>query len=1279
MSTITLSSSFSFASDQDWEWQVTSHSASSLVISSDVYRQTFSGSFTYDADGNVSGTTTGTSFFVNNALVYAITGMSASAATLFAFAETVGDTQLTNGYVLQGNDVINGSAGADTLLGYAGNDTITGGAGNDIVDGGIGTDSAVFPGNYAAATIQYSAATGKFTIVTATGGTDTVSAIETLVFADQSIAVANLLDATPPAVSAFSPASGSSGVVTGANIVLTFNEAIQRGSGSIVLKSGLSDIVETFDAATSNRLSISGSTLTIDPTATLANDINYFVSFAAGSVKDLNGNAYAGSNAYNFTTESAVPAVSYNIVPQLVSTNANGVTGNARAAGEYTLAISADGRFVAFNSLASNLATPDTNGFFDTFYKDTWAGSVGFVVSDVSGLPSPQESHTLGTEQLLHGRSLSMSADGRYVAFSTNANHLVPLYFGITGDGSAHLIEGPSGLTFQLDTSAAMNAGDLNAYSDVYVKDMVTGNIQLASSTSSGLSPAGEVVYQDLFYDVRWNPNSSFHPSISADGRYVAFTSNFSLLVPGDQSAGQDILIKDLQTGAIQRVSNNAAGAQAQPVGDTDYAVFSADGRYLFFESSANNLVADDTNTFRDIFRKDLQTNDMVRASLSAAGAQGNANSMHAAVSADGRYVAFESLAGNLVTGDTNQVLDVFYKDLQTGAIQRVSVSNAGAQITQPEVTMEPSISADGRFVVFNSGASELIFQAPRHDFGLDVYIKDMSTGVLAMVSDFPNVTQSDSVHGRISADGNFILLQSNVAIDGLLNEQIYRVNNPFLSTSPVSVTSTQSVTLGATQLAATLTGSGNLNAIGNNLGNTLTGNAGNNNLTGNGGADRLVGGLGDDTLDGGLGIDTAVIAATRAQATVSTVAGLTTVSSADGIDQLTNIENLEFTDQILFIGGNTAHGGGAAITGTLAQGQVLTAGNTLSDLDGLGLISYQWQSSSDGGTTWTNLISGATLTLAQAQVGKKIRVTANYTDGHGTAESAISAASIAVANINDAPTVGNFGNRSAGLSKSISLNPGLLFSDADGDALSFAVSGLPAGLSMNAAGLITGVTGGTASLSHITVTATDPSLATATLHFDLDVFAGTAVTASIVTRSSAALPGVSVHQVNTPTQGIVSDIAADVGTGGQWTSTLHDGSLQLSFGRGILDYLVNGTTKPITAADALDALKLSVGLNASQGTSWKELIAADITHDGRVTAADALEILKTSVGINTVQPSWVFVPTDPAFNPGLGGMTRTSVTYVDKIDISAVTANTSLSVTGILVGDVNNSWVIPA
>jgi Ca2+-binding RTX toxin-like protein len=372
----------------------------------------------------------------------------------------------------------------------------------------------------------------------------------------------------------------------------------------------------------------------------------------------------------------------------------------------------------------------------------------------------------------------------------------------------------------------------------------------------------------------------------------------------------------------------------------------------------------------------------------------------------------------------------------------------------------------------------------------------------------------------------------------------------------------------------------------------------------------------------------------------------------------------------------NDSPTGLVSISGSAAQGQTLTVTHSLGDADGLGAVSFQWKADGIDITGAT----GTTLILSQALVGKLVTATASYTDAHGTAESMTSSPTNPVANVNDAPMAGNYGNKSAGLGKPLILTPGLLFSDADGDALQFSATGLPVGLAINpTTGEISGTTPESTGLHHISVKATDPGNSVATLNFDLSIAPlGYNLTASVITRGGLALPGVTAHQFSGETpETSLNDDQADIGAAGQWSTTVPDGHLLLAFSRDIADFLVNGA-KPVTAADALDALKLSVGLAASKGSSWRELIAADMNHDGRVTAADALEILKTSVGINTVQPSWVFVPADNSINPDLDAMTRTTVSYKDGFNLSTIISATSATITGILVGDVNNSWVIP-
>jgi Tol biopolymer transport system component len=180
--------------------------------------------------------------------------------------------------------------------------------------------------------------------------------------------------------------------------------------------------------------------------------------------------------------------------------------------------------------------------------------------------------------------------------------------------------------------------GDTNgANRDIFVRDRQSGQTELVSVSSAG---------------VQGNYGSS-NPTISADGRFVAFESSASNLVPGDTNgANGDIFVHDRETGQTERVSVSSAGAQGN-YGSVDPTI-SADGRFVAFRSEANNLVPGDTNDRPDVFVRDRQTGETERVSVSSAGTQGNGHSVHPTISADGRFVAFESSASNLVPGDTN-------------------------------------------------------------------------------------------------------------------------------------------------------------------------------------------------------------------------------------------------------------------------------------------------------------------------------------------------------------------------------------------------------------------------------------------------------------------------------------------------------------------------------------------------------------------------------------------------------------------------------------------------
>src|SRR3990170_4575657 len=222
----------------------------------------------------------------------------------------------------------------------------------------------------------------------------------------------------------------------------------------------------------------------------------------------------------------------------------------------------------------------------------------------------------------------------------------------------------------------------------------------------------------------------SGYPAISGDGRYVAFRSAASNLVPGDDNAVQDIFVHDRQTGATERVSVTSAGGQATNY--SDEPAISGDGRYVAFRSPATNLVAADTNALSDVFVHDRQTGATERVSVTSAGGQGSGgHSYEPSVSDDGRYVAFRSRATNLVAGDTNGTDDVFVRDRQTGVTVRVSVDSSGVQGNGG--SYEPSVSGDGRYVAFRSVASNLV---PGDDNAVqDIFVHDRQTGATERVS----------------------------------------------------------------------------------------------------------------------------------------------------------------------------------------------------------------------------------------------------------------------------------------------------------------------------------------------------------------------------------------------------------------------------------------------------------------------------------------------------------------------------------------------------------------
>lgn len=306
---------------------------------------------------------------------------------------------------------------------------------------------------------------------------------------------------------------------------------------------------------------------------------------------------------------------------------------------------------------------------------------------------------------------IAMTADGAIVAFTSGATNLV--------------------------------SNDFNLKWDIFVHDRTTAMTERIS-----LDPLGN----------EGNGNS-FAPAMSGDGQFVAFESDASNLVSGDGNAARDVFVRDRSMGTTERVSVDSVGTEANYGADTPQ--ISSDGRFVLFSSWSTNLVPGDTNQSSDVFLHDRATGVTERISVDSAGVEGNDWSGFgdpSSVSADGNLVAFSSKATNLVAGDTNGTFDIFVHDRSTGVTERVNVSSSGQEAN--DASFGPSISADGCFVAFDSGASNLV----PHDYAyVDIFVHDRTTGTTERVSvDSSGVAgNGDSSPAMISADGNFVAFAS--------------------------------------------------------------------------------------------------------------------------------------------------------------------------------------------------------------------------------------------------------------------------------------------------------------------------------------------------------------------------------------------------------------------------------------------------------------------------------------------------------------------------------------
>jgi VCBS repeat-containing protein len=429
--------------------------------------------------------------------------------------------------------------------------------------------------------------------------------------------------------------------------------------------------------------------------------------------------------------------------------------------------VSADGRYVVFESTADNLVSGDTNGFRDIFVRDTIAGTTDLV--------------SIGSAGAANGASFtpSISADGRTISFYSDATNLVsddtnasrdvfmadnPLWASpsaptITSNGggaTANVViaenttavttvtavqsdeaqsihysivaadegGGADGAQFTIDSSTGTlsfvgshdyenptDVGHNNVY-DVTVRasnGQGEADTQNIAVTVADVDETGSSVHRASLSSVGLGGDaaSGFQTGgqhiLSSNGRYVVYASFSDNIVDGDANKSADVFVRDTLTGTTTLVSQNTASEQGNA--DSLSASISVDGRYVVFQSDANNLVAGDTNNAADIFVRDLQTGTTTLVSAGIGGAPADGDSLNPSISADGRYVTFQSFADNLTSGDQNGKEDVFVRDLQTGSTTLVSTGDDGVANGD---SFRPTISANGQTIAFESNATNL-------------------------------------------------------------------------------------------------------------------------------------------------------------------------------------------------------------------------------------------------------------------------------------------------------------------------------------------------------------------------------------------------------------------------------------------------------------------------------------------------------------------------------------------------------------------------------------------
>ncbi|NOZ54153.1 MAG: PKD domain-containing protein [Gammaproteobacteria bacterium] len=383
-----------------------------------------------------------------------------------------------------------------------------------------------------------------------------------------------------------------------------------------------------------------------------------------------------------------------------ISVSSDGVFGDGNS---ISAAISVTGRYVVFESIASTLTDNDNNSAWDIFLRDRETRITQRLSLSVDGNDADDAS-----------LEPAISDDGRIIVFTSTATNLVE--------------------------------NDLNGSSDIFVYNAVDSSLQRISIDSAGLGVVGD----------------NRLPDVSGNGRFVVFESTAMSLVAGDNNQAVDVFLHDRVTHTTQRVSVGNLNEEAN--GGSYKPAVSDNGRFVIFSSDADNLVANDSNGVRDIFVRDLQENTTRRLSVSSAGVEANAGSGSPDISGNGVVAIFQSEATNLVLDDTNTVRDIFSYNLLNNHTERMSVSSLGGEANASTFTVS-AITFDGRYVVFYSAASNLV--ANDVNAAWDVFVHDRTdkqTKIMSVSNNNGVAGNASSFEPSISANGHYVVFGSAAA-----------------------------------------------------------------------------------------------------------------------------------------------------------------------------------------------------------------------------------------------------------------------------------------------------------------------------------------------------------------------------------------------------------------------------------------------------------------------------------------------------------------------------------